>query len=128
MAHSVTRALAHATQHAQQAEDIRPGPTWTPVSILGGSQLEKNMAQVFACRKMWEMSDAMQTRVLDMKFSAMDMHRELSDMKDGCEDMRVKMEDGVALVCSDVGCACSQALVRRGGNRVFAVHVRARTI
>ena len=98
------------------------------MSILGGSQLEKNMAQVFACRKMYEMAGAMQTRVMDMKFSAMDMHRELSDMKDGCEDMRVKMEDGVALVCSDVGCACSQALVRRGGNRVFAVHVRARTI
>ena len=126
MAHSVTRVLAHATQHAQQANDNESG--LTNVSILGGSQLEKNMAQVFACRKMWEMSDAMQTRVLDMKFSAMDMHKELSDMKDGCEDMRVKMEDGVALVCSDVGCACSQALVRRGGNRVFAVHVRARTI
>ena len=88
----------------------------------------KNMAQVFACRRMWEMSNTMQKRVLDMKFHAMDMHRELSDMKDGCEDMRVKMEDGVALVCSDVGCACSQALVRRGDNRVFAVHVRARTI
>ena len=126
MAHSVTRALAHATQHAQQAEDNESG--MRHVSILGASQLEKNMAQVFACRRMWEMSNTMQNRVLDMKFNAMDMHRELSDMKEGCEDMRVKMEDGVALVCSDVGCACSQALVRRGGNRVFAVHVRARTI
>ena len=126
MVHSVTRVLAHATQHAQQASDNAPG--LANVSILGGSQLEKNMAQVFACRRMWEMSNTMQNRVLDMKFNAMDMHRELSDMKEGCEDMRVKMEDGVALVCSDVGCACSQALVRRGGNRVFAVHVRARTI
>ena len=126
MVHSVTRVLAHATQHAQQASDNASG--LTNVSILGGSQLEKNMAQVFACRKMWEMSDAMQVRVLDMKYSAMEMHRELSDMKEGCEDMRVKMEDGVALVCSDVGCACSQALVRRGGNRAFDVHVRARTI
>ena len=126
MVHSVTRVLAHATQHAQQASDNASG--LANVSILGGSQLEKNMAQVFACRRMYEMSHAMQTRVQDMKFSAMEMHRELSDMKEGCEDMRVKMEDGVALVCSDVGCACSQALVRRGGNRVFAVHVRARTI
>lgn len=49
-------------------------------------------------------------------------------LKGGVEGMRRQMEDRVAPVCSDVACACSQALERRGGNRVFALHVRARTI
>ncbi len=44
------------------------------------------------------------------------VRRELSDIEDGLEEMRIKMQDGVALVCvcmqlrvasCHVGCACS---------------------
>ena len=72
------------------------------------------MGQVFALRKMWEMLGSLEDK--------------LGVLKQGCEEMRKQMEDRVAPVCSDVACACSQALERRGGNRVFALHVRARTI
>ena len=77
------------------------------VTCKGDSQLEKNMSQAFALRRMWEMNDNMQKMAIRMQENAKDMTRELSDMKQGCDEMRLKMEDGVALVCSDVGCACS---------------------
>ena len=72
------------------------------------------MGQVSALRKMYEMLVGVEEKV--------------KALKGGVEGMRRQMEDRVAPVCSDVACACSQALERRGGNRVFALHVRARTI
>ncbi len=79
-------------------------------------------------RRMWEMFCNLEDQAIRNQENAKVLVMELGVMKEGCDDMRMQMEDGVAPVCSDVACACSQALVRRGGNRVFAVHVRARTI
>ena len=79
-----------------------------------------------ACGRCW---DAWRSRrsAINQEIGKLQL-QELCVLKQGCEDMRMQMEDRVAPVCSDVACACSQALVRRGGNRVFALHVRARTI
>jgi hypothetical protein len=73
----------------------------------GDSALEKNMSQAFALRRMWEMMVTMEEMAIRMQENARIMTMELGDMKQGCDDMRLQMEDGVALVCSDVGCACS---------------------
>ena len=86
------------------------------------------MGQVFALRRMWEMLGNLEEQnVRNQEIGKLQL-QELCVLKQGCEDMRMQMEDRVAPVCSDVACACSQALERRGGNRVFALHVRARTI
>jgi hypothetical protein len=76
-------------------------------TMRGETALDRNMTQAFALRRMWEMFGTMEEMAIRTQENARIMVMEFGVMKDGCDGMRMQMEDGVALVCSDVGCACS---------------------
>jgi hypothetical protein len=86
-------------QQAPQAEEKE----CLDVHINGDSKLEKCMANVHALKQMWDRNGQVLAAVQRMQDEAKEMSDDLLKLRVGCDDMRLQMEDGVALVCAMLG-------------------------
>ena len=93
------------------------------VQYNGRSALEQCMTLCLSCARMHEIQGDLQAQlqaqvviIHQLTYDLQAVRHELIDMQEGMEEMRVSMEDGVALVCvcmqlrvasCHVGCACS---------------------
>jgi len=93
------------------------------VEFNGRSALEQCMTLCLSCARMHEIQGdlqaQMQTQLVtihQLNYDLQSVRNELIRMQEGLEEMRLTMEDGVALVCvcmqlrvasCHVGCACS---------------------
>ena len=69
----------------------------------GDTKLERYMANVHALRKMWTMNGEVYTAVQRMYEDSKEIVDELVKLRNGSDEMRVELEDGVALVCAMLG-------------------------